>query len=111
MAQDKGYEKEIKPKLQEQESTIKKYASELAWGSAGLIASLMIVGAIIFARARRYRKMVEVMTFQIHEIPDQQFYDELTRRIRKKAQEAGVERHLRKVLREQGILGKESWRP
>ncbi len=106
-----GYEKEIKPKLQEQESIIKKYASELAWGSGGLIASLMILGGVIFARSRRYRKMVEVMTFQIHEIPDQQFYDELTRRIRKKAQEVGVERHLRKVLSEQGILGKESWRP
>ena len=48
------------------------------------------------------------MASEIHHIPDQKTYDSLTYNIKEKAVAAGVEPSLRKVLQENGMLGKES---
>jgi hypothetical protein len=69
------------------------------------------VVAFIFWQKRRLVRLVQTLTFQIHEIPDQRSYDELVHRIQRNAQQAKLEPFLRKILREQGILGGEAWHP
>lgn len=94
----------------EEEGFLKKNITEILWTAGGVIALLLVLGALIMARERRYKKMLEMLTFQIHEIPNRQAYDELTGRIRHEAQKAGIEPKLRELLAAQGILGAESWR-
>ncbi|MBI4552390.1 MAG: hypothetical protein HY710_09015 [Candidatus Latescibacteria bacterium] len=101
----------LKDRVREEEGFLKKHVTKLLWTAGGIVALLLVLGGLIFARGWRYRKILEVLTYQIHKIPDQPAYDELTRRIREKAQEVGVEPHLRKLLQKRGILGKESWTP
>ncbi len=60
-------------------------------------------------RRKRERRILDLLTYQIHEIPDQQAYDELVTRIRRNAQEQGLEPRLREILAERGILGQENW--
>jgi hypothetical protein len=52
--------------------------------------------------------MTTLVASQIYSIPDQNAYDDLTARIKEKATIAGVEPDLRKVLEQNGLLGKES---
>lgn len=94
----------------EEEGFLKKNITEILWTVGGIIALLLILGAVIMARERRYKKMLELLTFQIHEIPNRQAYDELTTRIQREAQKEGIEPKLREFLSGQGILGTESWR-
>jgi hypothetical protein len=102
------YVEDLKPELREEIGFIQKNATYLL--VAGGIVVIVIV-RVVWHQKQKYRKTLNVLTYQIHEIPDQKTYDELTARIRKKAQETGVERDLRKILEEQGILGSESWSP
>lgn len=94
----------------EEEGFLKRNITEILWTVGSIIALLLVLGALLMARERRYKKMLELLTFQIHEIPDRKAYDELTGRIQKEAQKEGVEPGLRKILAEKGILGEESWR-
>ena len=73
---------------------------------AGL--SVGIIGFVWWQKGR-YRKLAALLTYQIHEIPDQGMYDHLTHGVQKKAQEAGAEPLLRKVLTDQGLLGVAAW--
>lgn len=94
----------------QEEGFLKKNITEILWTVGGIIALLLALGAVIMARERRYKKMLELLTFQIHEIPDKESYDELTARIQHEAQKEGIEPNLRELLAGQGILGVESWR-
>jgi hypothetical protein len=100
------YVEDLKPELREELGFIQKNATYLL--VLGGVVVIVIV-RVVWHQKQKYRKTLNVLTYQIHEIPDQKAYDELTGRIRKKAQETGVERDLRKILVEQGILGEESW--
>ncbi|HEY0042347.1 MAG TPA: hypothetical protein VGB71_16860 [Flavisolibacter sp.] len=87
-------------------SIIQKYA--VRWLLLlGAIAAVIIF--LVWRSKQKYAKTVTVLTSQINSIPNQQLYDELTYRIKEKAVETGVEPTLRKVLQENGLMGKESW--
>jgi hypothetical protein len=87
-------------------SIIQKYA--VRWLLLlGAIAALIIF--LVWRNRQKYLKTVTVLTSQINSISDQKTYDELTSRIKEKAIETGVEPTLRKVLQENGLMGKESW--
>lgn len=87
-------------------SIIQKYA--VRWLLLlGAIAAVIIF--LVWRSKQKYAKTVTVLTSQINSIPDQKSYDELTSRIKDKAIETGVEPTLRKVLMENGLMGKESW--
>lgn len=105
------YRNKMQPLVRGEESFVKRNATELLWTAGGVIASLLGVAGLIFVRKKRDSKLLELMTYQIHEIPVRQSYDELVRRIQKKAQEEGVEPRLRELLQEHGILGEEGWKP
>jgi hypothetical protein len=102
------YEERVRPGVREDISLIQRYATHLI-----ILAAVLAAGVIMFFwyKQRKYRKLLKVVTFQIHEIPDRDQYEKLTRRIQRKAQEEGVEPDLRMVLDRQGILGAEAWRP
>jgi len=87
-------------------SIIQKYA--VRWLLLlGAVAAVIIF--LVWRSKQKYAKTVTVLTSQINSIPDQKSYDELTSRIKEKAIETGVEPTLRKVLVENGLMGKESW--
>lgn len=87
-------------------SIIQKYA--VRWLLLlGAVAALIIF--LVWRSKQKYAKTVTVLTSQINAIPDQRSYDDLTSRIKEKAVETGVEPTLRKVLQENGLMGKESW--
>ena len=101
----------IQKVTQEEEGFLKKNITEILWTGGGILGLLLVVGGIVVARVRRYKKMLETVTVQIHDMPDQKAYDDLTHRIQKKAQESGVEKKFREFLEGQGLQGDGSWRP
>ena len=96
----------IFPKIDQQVDFIQKRAGELLIALA--LLALLIIGYVWYQKSK-YVKLVSMLTYQIHETPNQEHYDELTRRIRKKAQEQNLEGTLRKHLSNQGILGHDAW--
>ena len=97
----------LRPLLQQELSFVQKNATILL-----VILAVLACGIVgfVFMEKRKTLKLLQTLTFQIHQIPDQNAYDELVRRIQRSAQEAGLEPQLRKILNRQGILGKEGWR-
>ena len=73
---------------------------------AGIIAVIIIF--IIWRLKEKYAKMTTLIASEIHAMPNQKEYDALTSRIKNKAMTAGVEPTLRKVLEDNGLLGKEN---
>ena len=96
---------DVNPSLQDNLSFIQRNATTLLI-VLGIIALVIIV--VIWRLKQKYAKMTTVLTSQIYAIPDQNAYDDLTYRIKEKATIAGVEPSLRKMLAENGLLGKES---
>ena len=83
----------------------------IAWILGIVAALLMGLGTFLWFLKRRYQNMTELLTQEIHKIPDQRSYDELVGRIHEKAIDRKLEPHLKTVLEQQGILGKAAWRP
>jgi len=102
------YKRVVKPEIREQLGFIQNYASILltAAGAVGLI----IIG-FLYRQKRKLARILSMLAFQIHKMPDRPAYDELTRRVRMNAQEHGLEPALRRMLGKQGILGRDSWVP
>jgi hypothetical protein len=102
------YRQDLRPELDAQRSFVERNATWFLLMVAGLSVGVI---AFVWWQKARYRKLTALLTYQIHEIPDQGMYDHLTREVQKKAQEAGAEPLLRKVLTRQGLLGSAAWRP
>lgn len=77
-----------------------KYANEII---LALLAAACLIIAWVWYQRRRYLNLVKLLTVQINDIPDQKYYDELTRRIQKEAIKTDMEPVLRGVLKEQGL--------
>lgn len=95
----------INPALQDNLSFIQRNATTLLI-VLGVIALVIIF--VIWRLKQKYAKMTTVVASQIYALPDQKAYDYLTAGIKEKATIAGVETDLRKMLKENGLLGKES---
>jgi hypothetical protein len=100
------YREDLKPVLEGQVGFIQRNATWLLLLIAGLATAII---AFVWWQKRKYTKMLSVLTFQIHDIPDRTQYDELTDRIQRQAKQSGLEADLRKFLAEQGTLGQEAW--
>ena len=74
----------------------------------GLISIIIIV--LVWQRKSRYLKMVTLLTKQIHDIPDQQMYDTMTKRIKSEATNMGLEPSLRAILNENGLINSDAWK-
>lgn len=108
----RAYEDSLQPVVRKEKEGIEKGAGKLAWLIGGIGGGLIILAGLIYYLLRliRYRRMLEVLTFQIHNIPDKHSYDDLIARIKASTTEAGVEPHLRTFLKKKGLLGIESWK-
>ena len=76
-----------------------------------LLLLTAIVLAIVFYSKKKYEKLTDVLTYQIHATPDEKQFNELAERIRLQAKKDGVEIFLRKVLTEKGMLGDKTRQP
>lgn len=99
-------ETDLRKGIDSNASIIEKYAVRWLLLLAAIAAFIIW---LVWRNRQKYAKMVTVLTSQINAIPDQRAYDELTARIKDKAIETGVEPNLRKVLQENGLMGKENW--
>ncbi|HTR98677.1 MAG TPA: hypothetical protein VML00_02940, partial [Bacteroidota bacterium] len=88
---------------------LRRNVTSILWVAGGIVAAVIALSTILAILRKRERRLLDILTYQIHEIPDKRSYDELVSRIRRKAQEEGVEPRLRKILSERGILGADSW--
>lgn len=102
-----GFRNDINPQLTKDISFINKNAIWL------LIAVGVIAAAIIFLvwqNREKYLRMVAIIAKQVHDIPDQQVYDEVTARIKQSSIASGLEPDLRKLLSKNGLIGDTSWK-
>jgi hypothetical protein len=90
---------------------VEKSGTTIIWTLAIAAALLAAFLAWLWVLKRRYKNMAEIMTHAIHYIPNQSAYDELTDRIKQQAQAQKVERHLQRVLKQQGIFRDQNWNP
>jgi len=98
---------DVKPLLNQELTFVQKNASILLV-ILGVLACVVV--AFVYRQKYKMLQLIRTLTFQIHTIPDQHSYDELVNRIQTSAQQAGLEPHLRKILADQGLLGKDAWR-
>ena len=104
-----AYRDKMQPVLHEEEGFAKRNATAILCVAGGIVLIVVIVATLLQSRRKKERKILDLLTYQIHEIPDQKAYDELTGRVRRKAQELGLEPRLRELLQQRGILGREEW--
>jgi hypothetical protein len=100
------YNKDLAPELQSQFTFLQRNATQLL-----ILIAVLAVGVIAFVwwQKTKYRRLLALLANQIHNIPDKNSYDQLTRGVQLKAQESGTEPLLRKVLADQGLLGSAAW--
>lgn len=68
-----------------------------------LVAGLIILCYRLNKKRKDYLGISELLTYEIHKIPNQSEYDELTTRIQDSAQKDGYEKNLRQILENKGL--------
>ena len=74
----------------------------------GAIAALIIF--LVWQNRKKYLRMVTIIAKHIHDIPDQQVYDQVTARIKQDSVATGLEPDLRNLLTRNGLIGGGSWK-
>lgn len=98
------FKAKLQPIIREESGWLQKNATTLAWTAGIIVALLLGWGAWVFRKYSKCAKMLNVVTYQIHDMDNQNEYDELTERISKKSKELGIESDLRAMLKERGLL-------
>ena len=95
------------PRVNQQLNFIQKWAKELL-----LLLGLITFGIIAFvwSKRTRYLKLIQLLTNQINQMPNESAYDELTHRIQEVAREHDYEKTIRQILKENGMLGEDDWK-
>jgi hypothetical protein len=101
-----GYRKEIDPLVTGDIETVKRNAAMLI-GLVGAIAIAIIV--LVWINRLKYLRLTALLTKHINDIPDQDIYNQVTGRIHEDAITTGLEKSLRGVLSDNGLLGNASW--
>jgi len=79
---------------------VQKYATQFLFGLGAVLSAII---AWVWYQRRRYLRLVQLLTNQIHRIPDNNTYDKLVGQIQSEAQKENLEPLLRETLTDQGI--------
>lgn len=105
------YRNKLQPLVREEGGWLQKNATTLAWINGIIVALLLGLAAWLFRKYSKYAKMLNVITYQIHDMDNANEYDELTERISKKSKEVGVEGELRSLLKSRGLIDDQAPHP
>jgi hypothetical protein len=100
------FNKKIVPTLDKQVTFISDKALLLV--GAVTLALLLIIGFVWYKKMQQM-KILSLISTEIHMMPNQQNYDELTTRIRQNALNKGLEGQLKNILIKQDMWGEEPW--
>jgi hypothetical protein len=98
---------DINPQITGDLSFIHKNATSLLI-TLGAIAAVIIF--LVWQNRKKYLRMVAIIAKQVHDIPDQQVYDQVTARIKQDSVASGLEPDLRKVLQKNGLIEDAAWK-
>lgn len=98
--------KDINPLFREDASFIQRNAIWLLI-IVGVIAAGIIF--LVWRNRQKYLRMLTIVTKQVHDIPDQQVYDQVTAKIKNDSITAGVEPDLRDLLNKNGLINSNDW--
>lgn len=91
-------------KAHREEGTLTKYAKEIIWSLiAGLALLTTLIGWLSYA-IRKKSRVMDIITSQIHDIPNQNSYDELTKRIKSLTMQNGLEGYFKNYLLDKGLI-------
>jgi hypothetical protein len=97
---------DINPQLTQDISFIHRNATWLLI-TLGAIAAVIIF--LIWQNRKKYLRMVAIIAKQVHDIPDQKIYDQVTAKIKQDSVATGVEPDLRNLLQKNGLIGDTSY--
>ncbi|MBS1913324.1 MAG: hypothetical protein JST22_15155 [Bacteroidetes bacterium] len=92
----------------DQEGFLKKNITTILWTAGGIILLLMAAGTWIFVRAYRARKIIDVLTYQIHDYTSKTGDTTLTENIKAESKRVGTEGYLRPLLVKKGLVKPQS---
>jgi hypothetical protein len=98
---------DINPQLTQDISFVRRNATELLI-TLGVIAAVIIF--LIWQNRKKYLRMVTIIAKQIHDIPDQHIYDQVTAKIKQDSVATGLEPDLRDLLEKNGLIGDTSYK-
>lgn len=101
----KEYKAKIRPLTREEEGWLQRNVVEVLVIVGLIVAGLIALSAYVYVVKQRYRKVIGVVAEQIEAMEDKKLHESLTKQISEKAMREGVEVHLRKILKEEGIAG------
>ena len=102
-----GFRKDINPQLTGDLSFVHRNATWLLI-TMGVIAAVIIF--LVWQNRKKYLRMVAIIAKQIHDIPDQQVYDQVTAKIKHDSVANGLEPDLRNLLIKNGLINDVSWK-
>jgi len=102
-----GLRTEINPQLKQDLSFVSKNATWLLI-TLGAIAAVIIF--LVWQNRKKYLRMVAIIAKQVHDIPDQNIYDQVTAKIKQDSVATGVEPALRDLLAKNGLIGDTSYK-
>ena len=73
----------------------------------GAIAAAIIF--LVWRNRQKYLRMLAIVTKQVHDIPDQGIYDQVTAKIKSDSVTAGLEPDLRTLLDKNGLINTGTW--
>jgi hypothetical protein len=98
---------DINPQLKQDISFVHRNATWLLI-TLGAIAAVIIF--LIWQNRKKYLRMVAIIAKQIHDIPDQHIYDQVTAKIKQDSVATGLEPDLRNLLEKNGLIGGTSYK-
>ena len=95
------FRSDINPQLTKDISFVGRNATWLLI-TIGAIAALIIF--LVWQNRQKYLRMVAIIAKQIHDIPDQKIYDQVTAKIKQDSVATGLEPTLRSLLQKNGLI-------
>ncbi len=94
----------------EQVSSLQKKITWGLIGGAAIIIALIVLAALFYQRHKQSQKVLGILTTNIHELPNQPLYDQITKKTQEQAQLQHVDGYFNNFLKEKMKTKKENWK-